>query len=82
MAYVLFLSVLFIGIVGCVKESIKHTTSDTVNITQYFVCFIGIIALADKVGNGVAAVPGFAYAVTTKTTFDIVNRNIRNHSEC
>jgi len=36
MAYVLFLSVLFIGIVGCVKESIKHTTSDTVNITQYF----------------------------------------------
>jgi uncharacterized surface protein with fasciclin (FAS1) repeats len=36
LAYVLFLSVLFIGIVGCVKETIKHTTSDTVNITQYF----------------------------------------------
>ena len=36
MAYVLFLSVLLISILGCVKETIKHTTSDTVNITQYF----------------------------------------------
>jgi uncharacterized surface protein with fasciclin (FAS1) repeats len=36
LAYVLFLSVLSICIWGCVKESIKHTTSDTVNITQYF----------------------------------------------
>ncbi|MBW4889953.1 fasciclin domain-containing protein [Mucilaginibacter sp. HMF5004] len=36
MAYVLFVSVLLICAWGCVKESIKHTTSDTVNITQYF----------------------------------------------
>jgi len=33
---VLLLSVLLICAWGCVKETIKHTTSDTVNITQYF----------------------------------------------
>jgi uncharacterized surface protein with fasciclin (FAS1) repeats len=36
LAYVLFLSLLLVVMFGCVKESIKHTTSDTVNITQYF----------------------------------------------
>lgn len=35
-SYVFLVSALLLGILGCVKESIKHTTSDTVNITQYF----------------------------------------------
>ncbi|WP_448701393.1 fasciclin domain-containing protein [Mucilaginibacter sp. AW1-3] len=34
--YVLLMSVLLICVWGCVKQTIQHTTSDTVNITQYF----------------------------------------------
>lgn len=35
LSFILISAMLVLGIWGCVKESIQHTTSDTVNITQY-----------------------------------------------
>lgn len=35
LSFMLIAAMLILGLWGCIKESIQHTTSDTVNITQY-----------------------------------------------
>jgi uncharacterized surface protein with fasciclin (FAS1) repeats len=49
LSFMLILAMLVLGLWGCVRETIQHTTSDTVNITQYLGKYPDKFSLLSKV---------------------------------